>query len=497
MKKYSLNQLSSLFYKYAINMPDWVPEKFRKELLNYNVKKNVKLKDFVIDNINIEDLIDVSPGSYYKFRDNLINNIEGLKLIANFINLELNEHHEANETLIKAEIMLQSFYDQISRNDDILYYGRVILNKNEYKLQKAYSMLKDVVTKIATDVMKKYGENKTNMLELLSFEDFELIEGKKQWDNRFIPSKNKKYKIVFTTDPSNIIGMSSRSSWTSCQNIFGESEIGKANINSLIGSVLCEDVAMIYLTDSTQHKRQSVELGDEIIYRRMVYLVLDENDNEFILLQKQYPNDNRKVKNLFINALKSQLSLEVITEDSLDKTVFLDTKSLPKEIQRNPDKLPYVDYSSNSIGGTWQRPFLLPDRQKHVELYKKLSKLSPNDIHINSNNILKTLEQSLPGFANNKNKNIIAVKITGKLQELAIMFIKERKNYIYEIMEEQERNLTDLSIFKIIEFFTRKLFKYSSKFEQYVKFHILAIFDEFGIKDVNMDLFYKLLNDSV
>ncbi len=487
MQKYSLSKLSDVFYKQAVDMPEWVPSRLRDQLKPYTVKKNEKFKDFTIDGIKAEDIEDVNSPQFEQFKANLITNITGLYIIAEFINLDLKDHNEHSEKLKKAENMLVEFKQQIEASNEPLYFNKVLLNKNVYKISKAYNMLREIVSDIAFDVMDKYGANRTTKGEVASFKEFDEILFKKSWDDRFVASANKKYKIVFTTNPENIIGMSSRSAWKSCQNIFGESETGKSAIDSIIGTVLCEDIAMIYLTDSEQYKRNNVVLGDKIIYRRMVYLVYDDEGNEFALLQRQYPNINDKIAKLFENAITEKLGLPAIVSENNDKITFIDNETLPEKIRDNGNNQPYTDYykykekydeSNDTYKSVNVKTMIVNNPKKYVELYKKLTTITKNDIPIKANTILSILKKRENTKYNNRNE-ALAVAITDELKDLILIFIKSSKIEIFEFMD--EKGVTNKTFKEFILFITRTLLTSSQNFSHYSIAFLIPIFKKYNI----------------
>lgn len=122
---------------------------------------------------------------------------------------------------------------------------------------------------------------------------------------------NKEFSINFSADGSegawDILTMSMRGI-KSCQRWDGEYP------RCLIGSVLSKFVGVIYLTSGAQSETNAgfSNLGTKMMRRCVVRYAVDaDEDKPCILIDKMYPELNKDVLSLFINAIKSKTTLPV------------------------------------------------------------------------------------------------------------------------------------------------------------------------------------------
>jgi len=332
-----LYKLSLLFYKYAVETPNWMPEDVKSEMAKIeNIEKDPKLKPFrtklegyasqLIQNQNETFLENIKSeiNIQYGITDNMVNFIKkfNLKYLKEFTDIKTN---------------LNIFNNTI--NEENLNDNKININKNIFKISKYYSLLfkaleallikfVDYYNKILRTIYADYyNENitseiipmkdvnefnyiLTNNLEKIStIDSFDEIPGKKDWDNRL---NFKDYYVIFTTNYVDILGMSSRSNWTSCQDIRPTKESKDSDFyQSLIGSAFEPSVGMIYITDGEETK-----YGENIITRSVVWLIKEKETNKSLLsLQNIYPQNTELISNIFKKELKENIGFDVINID--------------------------------------------------------------------------------------------------------------------------------------------------------------------------------------
>jgi len=127
--------------------------------------------------------------------------------------------------------------------------------------------------------------------------------------NLFLKRKdtNDKLYLVHSTNPIDILMMSSRSYWTSCQNIFEEKSIAKFKT---LNAAFDPDVSVMYLTNKKSFK----DRGDEYIARCLVSVIHSKYDNsEIILLSNVYGNVNyNQFMDLAVKELQARTNKRVV-----------------------------------------------------------------------------------------------------------------------------------------------------------------------------------------
>ncbi len=116
-----------------------------------------------------------------------------------------------------------------------------------------------------------------------------------------------KMDIVFSKQPSDLLSMSIRGDWTSCQYLLREKD--KYNYKA-IQSTISPYCGIIYLTSSKDYGGR----GEEMIARSLVLLLETDDGREPILhVSKVYSSyfDKQKIKNLFVNSLQNHSPLKV------------------------------------------------------------------------------------------------------------------------------------------------------------------------------------------
>ncbi len=116
---------------------------------------------------------------------------------------------------------------------------------------------------------------------------------------------DKPIVCIFSTNPIEIMTMSSRSEWTSCQDILNRGGYSE-DLNRAVETGLHNNSGIIYLTDQTKAKHHPDM--NHIISRSLVFLVTDGSKNA-LFLPVIYGNiDNGRI---FIEAIKAHCNLDV------------------------------------------------------------------------------------------------------------------------------------------------------------------------------------------
>lgn len=167
----------------------------------------------------------------------------------------------------------------------------------------------------------EFFEKFTGQIDLLSIQKMKDITKLQSYKNcqffvsdTFLQDATKKASeklyIVFSKDPKDIMAMSARSKWTSCQNILKEKSL--TNTRALY-STTSPYVGIIYLTNGQDFQNH----GEEMIARSQIFYVKDKNKNGAIFIGNIYTNFNTNViMNKFTESLKKHSSLPVTTDAS-------------------------------------------------------------------------------------------------------------------------------------------------------------------------------------
>ena len=138
-------------------------------------------------------------------------------------------------------------------------------------------------------------------------------------------------KVVFSTSPKDVLAMSSRSDWTSCQDLFkgaAKEQAIHAAINKYTG--------IIYVTSGSDYMGR----GERMVLRSLVfYLVNQETGEKALHLPKVYPPQYNitKWKDFFKNMLEKHSGMRVLTADEINTDYVLPIS----------DGVPYLDTKIN------------------------------------------------------------------------------------------------------------------------------------------------------
>jgi len=289
---FNLNKIAYELNKYA-KVPNWFPEDIKNHPDILQTPDEVE-----------KDLLDLKPFRKKIFLEPKIENqnIETFALAIKAQLLKIYENEIVKILLDKdlSKLLINNSFDENIKTKD----GQ--LNKNQK------------ITNIYSNLQKKYNNLKP----------LEQLNGFKEYSKEI--RKPMEATIVFSTDPNDILLMSSRSTWQSCQDIFGSSIIR----GSSIGTALMKNVGIIYLTNEKDFKNR----GEEMLFRSLVRIVKGRKSSSrinFILLDSMYPNKNLKIENEFIKALSENTKYDVVNYDSLEdySELYIDADNYQSKLE--------------------------------------------------------------------------------------------------------------------------------------------------------------------
>jgi hypothetical protein len=316
------------FFKYAVESFDWVPKDIQDYLNKIEkVEKNPILVPFR-EKLSVKNIMDINKSIVENFHMSVNSNIE--YIIYNLSSLE---------QLVEDPQVLNSFYEFLPKLKNLsekctlqaVDSNKINIDKNVFKLSKYYDLLITRVISLSKELTylpATKGNDKIISAAhklLNSAILFDKIEGKIDWDKR---KSMEELDIVFTTNYKDLLGMSSRSTWTSCQDLRPtKNDTHEKILQQILGSVIEQDVGMIYITNSKQYK----EYGEQILYRGVVWIVYNKYTKEKALfIPALYPFDSESVKDIFDKFLETKLNIPVVESgDAVQDYITKFTKEHP------------------------------------------------------------------------------------------------------------------------------------------------------------------------
>lgn len=121
---------------------------------------------------------------------------------------------------------------------------------------------------------------------------------------------DSKKTVVFSTKYEDILGISSRSTWSSCQDIRPGAD-WTSHALGVLGSATSKYIGTIYITNEKDFDGR----GERMFYRCLVYLMKDEKTEEpALMISIAYPDNNPIIKSIFISYLKKYVGIETFAE---------------------------------------------------------------------------------------------------------------------------------------------------------------------------------------
>lgn len=313
------------FYKYAIkDYPDWLRDDYKKELEAIEkIEKHPLLKDFrdKLSNDEIQMIIGNTPKDYEK---SLLRALE-VAFDEFCFRFRKNPKYKAEIDIIDDYACMDLIHKLTDlRNNKITHHNKT----KPTKLVKFYNYINNIFIK---EGFSDYAE------------EFKNLPGAIDWDRRFAGGINVGYDLVFTTNPSDILGMSSRNQWRSCQDLRPDSRWLDSTGWHAVSSCESKYVGIIYVTDGSDFEGR----GEKMLYRSTVYLLRKiENPDEYgIFIAKVYPGESPNeldIKRIFLLHLKKNLGVDPIWENPANDYGYVME-------EKNPTMTPYFDSHVNRI----------------------------------------------------------------------------------------------------------------------------------------------------
>lgn len=334
-----MDRLSKWFYKYAVETPEWYPEDFREILGDVEkVEKHPLLKDFR-DKLDASEETKILGGVEEKPYESIF-----LDAIINVFSHIWDNHLKLNN-ILKAKYGVIETFLKMQRNDQIgcIRLGKIDIGKVSLKLVKLYNM-----------VLNEYNKNAANKIDIPAMD--ENFPGKKDWDNRATASK---LSIVFSSQYKDIVEMSVRSEWGSCQD-FTERGLYPQESRSAIGSCLSKYIGIVYITNEKDYQGR----GERMIYRSVVYLLTTQNMDEYVaVISTVYPAGNPNtdlLKKIFEKYVGKHFGIPTrACETTLELNEFVG-----KNFGRIYEELPKEPYIDIQLPRVYSKEFI----QKKVDL---------------------------------------------------------------------------------------------------------------------------------
>ena len=348
------------FFKKAVEVDEWVPPEIKTPLEAIEkIEKDPRLINFRVELPKEQILYKLSDKETLFFNDynkniafistalgyciSLINTIEKFSFYGE------DEKEELNKIQHKAQL----WYDNIENFTTNIKAENFVLNKftqkngNEIKLMKFYEnarhALENILHALVAEerfILSYGGTKKLSTAQRVILKDriiaIERVYNKvkplsdlsnlKNWENRLSPGKrpeeNDKLYVVFTTNYKDIYGMSSRSEWTSCVDLFSEQYPWLPK--KVIGACFSKTVGIIYITNGENYKGR----GERMLHRSQVFLVLNKmNNQQTLFIQQVYPQKDSKIAGIFKDALEKHLNMPAVvgTAEFAEKVVRMIT----------------------------------------------------------------------------------------------------------------------------------------------------------------------------
>lgn len=147
-----------------------------------------------------------------------------------------------------------------------------------------------------------------NITELETFKAIDFLVSKKFKTSLEKKSQDPEFEIVFSKHARDLLSMSIRSDWTSCQNLLKDQD----TLNTqAIYAATSKYTGIIYLTNKKQYEGR----GEEMIARSLVFYVINDSGNGAITFGEMQSNfDTTSIQEMFKSALKKHTSLPIIED---------------------------------------------------------------------------------------------------------------------------------------------------------------------------------------
>lgn len=374
---------AKLFYKFAVSdYPEWIPQFHKKWLENIpEIKKHPLLKEFRYE--LSPEIRDKVAGDSLKEYEKVF--IEAIKdAFDKFIESPKMQKHKKLIAVANSFIFGSTIFKTKCIRDNMLESE---IENVKVKLSKAYSTIHELCVR-----------------ERIYIPQFDHLPGHQDWSMRSNDpkayEKPEHIDIVFTTKYQDILGMSSRSTWDSCQDIRPKSKwVGEDEAFGTLGSCFSEYCGIIFLTDRSDYEGR----GERMLYRSAVYLLKHLKEDSYgIIVSKIYPKFDPNasyVRQLFEEYLSKNLNLPIVpvnksTPDAVGGYVERHVKDYGFIMEHERAKTPYMDTKIPKIitkdyirdvvvkNGYYSffRQEMLPTQEDYEEMYEYAVELDPGFI---------------------------------------------------------------------------------------------------------------------
>ena len=456
----------NIFKSAAEDIPDWAPEwvKTHSEMDKVqrlsDVEKRIPIENFSDDvNLsNMEEFKNILSKEEKAFQSELQTFLKHLKdklysirvegidpLVIGPLRSQIVSRLEDFQYQTESPLVIKEFKTnwQISFIFKSIFDGKEVEKKINLPVGTSINKVLKAFEKIIETYLKTKFDLEITTKNFVSFKDYSFRSKTAQTP----------YSIVFSTDPQEILGMSSRSSlWSSCQNLIDHRR--NQNNEKAVYSALSKYVGIIYLTSNEDYENR----GSEMLSRALVFY-LEPSDADFQLkapvvaishIYGMLPRD--KAFDLFFNALSQHSPLPVKSVDECVGDYYL-----PQDLKNTP----YMDS---------------PDLEIYPEEASIVKEHSHQDVLQHQNkkytNIMSTLEYKLVSSLTN-----VSMDYTGKRKSILAKLLAElyRKifNHIKKLTVTKDTNIRSalsLNEFKIS--LSRKIMHNIERFSESFKYEL-------------------------
>ncbi len=312
------------------------------------------------------------------------------KLIKDLSRIALNPHLKANINFGKATLSFKQFIEKLQENiSELSSYNE----EDEHYTESLFDRIVDLATpdsntsvvksiKISSganlnttikSIIEQYLElsgdvdsvstrhladinSLDSFKEVCDFHSFKILSVNRKLTDQKSEDSAPIGEIVFSKQPSDLLSMSIRADWTSCQNLLRHGdEITSTNYKA-INAAISPYCAVIYLTNKEDFNKK----GEYMLARSLVILLESNEGGEPILhIGKVYTNSTQgdKIRDLFVESLQKRSPINV-DSGGLESLAYSGKYSFPAyeeavyQHPKNPSKyrVPYLDYIERDNG---------------------------------------------------------------------------------------------------------------------------------------------------
>lgn len=288
-------------YKIAVKVPNWMPQwvKDHPDIKKSpdKIEKTFPFNDFRLE---VTDLIDLKDSAIERLARSIREELNSLLF-------DLEPENKARELLKEFQANFGDNFTDIKKIQECIKTNKIKIKNQEHKFFKTLQKLN-----IKIETLDGFGDFSKSGL-----------------------SENNKTFLVFSTDTTDILRMSSSSDWSSCQNIDNG-----AYKEFTISTAIYNYIGIMYLTNSKDFNNT----GEKILYRSIIRMVTNEDTNEdAVVISRIYPQESTEIFNLFKHSLKAfGNGIKVLDKNSL-------TKKWKQKVDYNDIQYDYSSYEEPKI----------------------------------------------------------------------------------------------------------------------------------------------------